>query len=199
MKYRNIVFDFGNVVGQFNAPKILGHFCDSKEDYELLASVIYPNWLDLDRGIIDYEENIEECVSKVPERLAETVRTFFHEWPDQVLPVESTGRLIRELQEKNVPLYLLSNASTYFAEWAEKSDFLKGFSGIVFSAPLKLAKPDPAIYRYLFEKYSLRPEECFFIDDLPANIETGRKLGMNGIVFKGDIDEVKSAIGFSSP
>ena len=94
-----------------------------------------------------------------------------------------------------MPVYLLSNAPVYFAEWASDYDLLKKFSGTVFSAPLKMAKPDPQIYRYLFDTFSLKPEECFFIDDLKENIEAGRALGMDGIVFKGDIREVKTALG----
>ena len=59
-----------------------------------------------------------------------------------------------------------------------------------------MAKPDPAIYRYLFQTYGLNPEECFFIDDLKANIETGKKLGMDGIIFTGDIKTVGKKIEF---
>ena len=94
-------------------------------------------------------------------------------------------------------IYLLSNASTRFAEVAKQYySILNEFDGIVFSAPLKLAKPDPAIYRYLFDTYQLKPEECFFLDDLAENIAAGQALGMNGIVFTGDIPAVKKAIGF---
>ena len=98
--------------------------------------------------------------------------------------------------ERNVPVYLLSNAPTYFAEWARQYEVLKKFSGVVFSAPLKTAKPDPAMYQYLFRTYSLKPEECFFIDDLERNIEAGKSLGMDGIIFTGDIEEVKKAVEF---
>ena len=34
MKYKNIVFDFGNVVGRFDGNYILHQFCSSEEDYE---------------------------------------------------------------------------------------------------------------------------------------------------------------------
>ena len=43
---------------------------------------------------------------------------------------------------------------------------------------------------------SLDPKECFFIDDLEKNINAARSLGMDGIVFNGNIDDVKKAIGF---
>ena len=46
-----------------------------------------------------------------------------------------------------------------------------------------MIKPDAGIYQCLFDKYILNPKECVFIDDRPENIEGGRKLGMEGIVF----------------
>lgn len=196
MKYRNIIFDFGNVIGKFDGRYIMKQFCGSDEDCSLLCSVIYEKWGELDKGTIDYNEYIEECIAAVPERLAGQVRVFFKDWPRYITPREETLGFIDELAERNIPIYLLSNAPAYFAEWADRYEVLRKFSGVVFSAPLKTAKPDPAIYRYLFRTYSLRPEECFFIDDLEKNIEAGRSLGMDGIVFTGDIGAVKRAVGF---
>lgn len=194
MKYKNIVFDFGNVIGRFNGKAILSHFC-STEDCELLAPIVYEQWAELDRGTIAYEEYIEYVVSRVPSRLEAPVRKFFRDWPEYLEPVEDTLKLIDELCERNIPVYLLSNAPTYFAEWAAGYPVLRKFSGIVFSAPLKIAKPDPAIYKYLFETFSLDPQECFFIDDLEKNIAAGKSFGMDGLVFTGNIDKVKAAVG----
>lgn len=196
MKYKNIIFDFGNVIGKFDGRYIMQQFCGSEEDCTLLCSVIYEKWGELDKGTIDYDEYREECLAALPERLADRIHSFFKDWPRYITPKKETLRFIDELVERNVPVYLLSNAPTYFAEWAGQYEVLKKFSGVVFSAPLKTAKPDPAIYQYLFRTYSLKPEECFFIDDLEKNIEAGKALGMNGIVFAGDIEEVKRAIGF---
>ena len=36
-----------------------------------------------------------------------------------------------------------------------------------------------------------------FIDDLRENIVAGRALGMDGIIFDGDLDAVKTAIGWN--
>lgn len=196
MKYKNIVFDYGNVVGRFNGSYILDQFCSSEEDRDMLASIVYSGWAELDRGTTDYDEYAEAAVARVPERLKEVTRTFFREWPRHVIPLEDTIRFIRELKSGGTPVYLLSNAPTCFAEWAKAEGMTDMFDGVVFSAPIKMAKPDPDIYRYLFEKYTLKPEECFFIDDLKENIEAGRALGMDGIVFAGDIDAVKAAVGF---
>ena len=196
MKYKNIIFDFGNVIGKFNGKYIMQQFCRSEEDCSLLCSVIYKKWGELDKGTLDYDEYIEECLTALPERLADPTRAFFKDWPRYITPKEETLHFIDELVERNVPVYLLSNAPTYFAEWTRQYEVLKKFSGVVFSAPLKTAKPDPAIYQYLFRTYSLKPEECFFIDDLERNIEAGKSLGMDGIIFTGDIEEVKKAVEF---
>lgn len=196
MKYKNIIFDFGNVIGKFDGRYIMQQFSKSDEDCRLLCSVIYKKWSELDKGAIEYDDYIDECLSSLPNRLADQVRAFFKDWPEYITSREDTLRFIDELVKRSVPVYLLSNAPTYFAQRAAAYKVLKNFSGIVFSAPLKTAKPDPAIYRYLFQTYSLRPEECFFIDDLQKNIEAGRSLGMDGIVFTGNIDEIKKAVGF---
>ena len=124
------------------------------------------------------------------------MRTFFKDWPKYVDLLPQTTAFIKELRETDANIYLLSNASTYFAEWFSGREPIKDFDGIVFSAPLKMAKPEPKIYNYLFRQFHLDPEDCFFIDDLEENILTGKSLGMDGIVFTGDIEEVKKAIEF---
>ena len=196
MKYKNIVFDFGNVIGKSDGNYILKQFCPSPEDMDILLPALYRNWQALDAGTIDYEENIETAAAQVPERLQAVVRDFFRRWPEYVSPIPQTYELISQLKEKGADLYLLSNAPTYFASLASSWPVLRDFSGIVFSAPVKMVKPDPGIYLYLFQTYGLKPEECFFIDDLEDNIEAGRKLGMDGIVFTGDTEKVKKFIQF---
>ena len=48
-------------------------------------------------------------------------------------------------------------------------------------------KPHPDIYRLMMERFSLKPEECFFVDDLPANIEGAIHCGLCGAVFYNDV------------
>ena len=46
-------------------------------------------------------------------------------------------------------------------------------------------------YLDFFRTFSLNPEECFFIDDMPANVEAARNLGMDGCVYYGDVEELR--------
>lgn len=195
MHYKNIIFDFGNVIAKFDGNYILRQFCDNEEEVQQLAPVVYRGWSDLDKGTTDYDDYAASCEKLVPRHMQEYVRNFFRDWPHHLQFLQPTLDLIRELKENGAHIYLLSNAPTRFAEYAAGFSFLNDFDGIVFSAPVKMAKPSADIYTFLFDTYDLNPRDCFFIDDLKENIEAGRKLGMEGIVFTGDISSVKKAVG----
>jgi len=51
-------------------------------------------------------------------------------------------------------------------------------------------KPDPEIYKTLLRRYSLKAEECVFIDDTEENVISAEKLGLKGLVFTGYEDAV---------
>ena len=51
-------------------------------------------------------------------------------------------------------------------------------NGAVYSADVQQLKPDPAIYHTLLQRYALKPETCFFIDDNADNIAAAQKLGL---------------------
>ena len=196
MKYKNIVFDFGNVIGRFDGKAILSEFCPYEEELDNLSEIVYKRWAELDAGTLDYDSYINEVIDQVPEHLKDCIRRFAKEWPRCTTLLPDTITFIHELKERNIPIYLLSNAPTYFAEYYEGSELLSHFDGILFSGPIRLAKPSPEIYSHFLRKFDLKAEECFFIDDLEPNINAAKEAGMGGLVFTGDINEVKKAIGF---
>lgn len=130
---------------------------------------------ELDSGAIDYQEYRNEILRTIPERLYDPVDLFFREWPGCAKPLPQTLAFVRELKERGIPVYLLSNAPTYFADYMKDHEILKPFDGILFSAPIHMAKPDQEIYEYFFRKFDLNPSECFFIDDL-EKISRERKM-----------------------
>lgn len=62
--------------------------------------------------------------------------------------------------------------------------FIDVFDISVFSAEVKVRKPEPEIFRIMLQKLNANAEECIFIDDFPENIEGARKLGIKTILFK---------------
>ena len=61
----------------------------------------------------------------------------------------------------------------------------------LISSEEKVIKPHLEIYKRLFSKFNLPPESCFFVDDLPVNIEGARMAGMDGAVFCGDMPRLR--------
>ncbi len=86
---------------------------------------------------------------------------------------------------RGIKVGLISNAWSGLRPWIVRQKFENAFDHMTISAEVGVAKPDERIYRLALEKLDVRPEEAVFVDDVPANIEAARDLGMYGIVFQG--------------
>jgi putative hydrolase of the HAD superfamily len=88
------------------------------------------------------------------------------------------------LKQRGFLTAIVSNmGDTVHAAMERELAWLARFDVLVFSYQLRIAKPDPAIYRYVLEKLGTQPEETLFIDDRPDNVSAAIALGMRGIVF----------------
>ena len=66
------------------------------------------------------------------------------------------------------------------------------YDGAFFSGEVLALKPQPVIYQMFFERFSLDPSECFFIDDLKENVDASIACGMDGWCFDtADNDDLK--------
>jgi putative hydrolase of the HAD superfamily len=79
---------------------------------------------------------------------------------------------------------LISNAWSGLRDFFIRNRIEAAFDLLVISAEVGLMKPDARIYRLALEKSASLAEESVFIDDLPANVEGARAVGMTGIQFK---------------
>lgn len=61
--------------------------------------------------------------------------------------------------------------------------WITNFDNHIWSYQLRMAKPDPAIYRHLLEKLGTQPAETLFLDDKLENIEAAHALGIQAIQF----------------
>ena len=91
-------------------------------------------------------------------------------------------------------MYLLSNATPRFFDRYLDIPALTLMDGYFISALYKLLKPQREIYEAFCNKFSLKAEECFFIDDMPQNIQGAKDYGMSGFVFKKDIQALEKAL-----
>lgn len=195
-RIKNIVFDVGMVLIDFCWEKACRSHGISEEaiacfDREMIHSI---EWNRLDEGTMTEEEAIARFQERVPQYREELER-FWSEPERFVEEYPYAAPMIRELKDKGFGVYLLSNypEHMYQIHWP-KFTFLPLVDGYVVSAPEKLAKPDPAIYRLLCDRFRLKPEECMFVDDREENVKAAEGLGMKGVLFrdKQQIDKIFS-------
>ena len=183
----------GKVLIQFEPRIFMEKVGAAPEDRELLLMEVYQSleWARMDRGSLTDKEAAEIMCSRLPERLHAQVHKLVDEWDRPIMPVRGMKEFIKELKDLGYGIYLLSNASIRQHVYWPDIPGSEYFDGTLISADEKLVKPQFEIYRRLFEKFSLKPEECLFIDDSPMNIEASFCCGMPGIVFHNDAEELR--------
>ncbi|MBO5409887.1 MAG: HAD family phosphatase [Clostridia bacterium] len=193
---KNIVFDMGGVLIDYNPEKTLYGLFD-KETADVLLREIFRNkiWADKDRGIIMPDEIMALKKNSIPEAVYEKTSEMVGNFYPYMPPFENMYGFVKELKDNGYGIYLLSNASSDFHERRKGIPALSLFDGVLISADHKLLKPEREIYEALYEKFSLNPDECFFIDDVQANIDGAKAAGMDGhCYFHGDIEILRNAL-----
>jgi putative hydrolase of the HAD superfamily len=66
------------------------------------------------------------------------------------------------------------------AEYVNATDF----DAILFSAEVGLAKPDRRIFDLALDRLGVEPGEAMFVDDVLANVEAAKSIGMIGVRFE---------------
>ena len=193
---RNIVFDMGNVLIRFDPHTFIRRYTSSEEDEQILMRKVFLTleWVRMDRGSLKDEEAAQIFESRLPEHLKGIGRALTMEWTKDMIPIEGMEELIRELKEAGYHIFLLSNASLRQPRYWPDIPGSQYFEDALISAYAGLVKPQPEIYKEAFRKFGIRPEESVFIDDVPLNVEGAFFSGMDGIVFHGDVKELREEL-----
>lgn len=193
---KNILFDMGNVLIHFDRKLFLDRLDVTEEEKQLLLREVFLSveWVQMDRGTLAEPEAEALMCRRLPEHLHKAVHTLVSLWDQPMLPVAGMAELVEELKQNGYRIYLLSNASIRQHEYWPRIPGWQFFDGKVISADEKVMKPHPDYYRIALERFSLKPEECFFIDDVPANIEGALFCGISGAVFHKDVSLLRSQL-----
>ena len=182
--YKNIIFDFGGVVVQFN-PKdfLMDHFMNKRAE-EIVYELTFGSqeWQDLDRGTITREEGNAAMLENAARvnRVFE-VQTVIDEWPTILRTKESTVHTMQKLKAAGYRLYYLTNIPADIMDELRQREW---FSLFVASCEVHLCKPEPAIYTTLMQTCNLAYDESIFIDDNKVNAQAAYNLGITGILYK---------------
>jgi FMN phosphatase YigB (HAD superfamily) len=185
---KNIIFDYGNVIFLLDFQKL-------KEGWESIAitgpdaffshGVQHPIFDQFDKGLISPDE-FRNFIREKSGKARITDEEIDAAWNSLLLGVdEGTHDVLVELNKK-YRTFLLSNINPihygYIMDYLkedfgfESNDHL--FEKTYYSHFVGLRKPDSAFFEKVLNENGLVPEETLFIDDIAANLEPAKALGI---------------------
>jgi len=193
---QTIVFDMGGVLIQFDREFFIRRLGVSAEDEALLMNEVFESleWARMDRGSLTEAEASQSICARLPKRLHLAAERLVTMWEPPILEIDGMYALIKELKANGYRILLLSNASVRQHEYWPRIPASELFDGKLISSDVHLVKPQPEIYRLLCDTFHVLPEECFFVDDSPQNVEGAYEAGIRGFIFHGDAGALRKAL-----
>ncbi len=116
---------------------------------------------------------------------AEAISLYRQRWHEMVSgPVPGGFELLSDVYFKGHRVTGLSNWNQdTFREVAARFPMLNLMQRVTVSGEVRMAKPDPAIYRLHASRLGSKPAEIVFIDDNMHNVEAAAALGWQAILF----------------
>ncbi len=188
-KIKNIIFDFGGVLIDWNPVYLYSKEFENKSEMNyFLENICTPEWniqQDAGRSLAQATETLQK---KHPEH-KELIGYYYGRWEEMLGGLISENERVLKMLKPNYPIYGLTNWSAETITIAyEKHDFFQLLDGIVVSGDEKLIKPDPKLYQVLLDRYNLVASESLFIDDNIYNVEAAREIGFKTIHFTEKVD-----------
>ena len=103
---KNYVFDIGNVLAEFNAPKMLHYYFNDPQLEKQIFHFLFPDlWNSYDQGLISEQEIINRLSGRFPE-YEEQIRKMMNGWTDLLVIHQENLEAVRQIGSD---CYILSN------------------------------------------------------------------------------------------
>lgn len=196
---RTILFDFGNVLIDIDIPHAKAKL-ESLMRLDLPAKAVERHLVQLihqyETSAIDTDGFINGILKFAqPEVRSEDV---VEAWNSMLIGMPRYRLAMLEAIKDNVTLMLLSNTNALHIEWVHNhmvnmhgiADFERRyFHGVFYSHLIRLRKPQPEAFQFVMNNAYVTPSSTLFIDDVPENIRTAKRLGFKTWLFEPE-DEI---------
>lgn len=187
-----IIFDFGNVLIDLDIPGFQDQIQDllglpTEEEKQMIDEVMDS----YECGLISNEFFINRIIklSRKPVHARDIIQC----WNSMLVGIKpDTLKTLQNLR-LHYKTYILSNTNQLHIEWVHKhlkdkygiDEFEKEYlHGAFYSHEMKMAKPDPEIYKEVQSTIDVPPDQIVFIDDLEENVVGARNAGWRSTVHK---------------
>jgi FMN phosphatase YigB (HAD superfamily) len=183
-----IVLDVGGVLVDFDLKALFATLSKRRGEKVTAPSLATLDtlFLPVQTGKSSLEDNIPEINASLGVSIAPD------EWRDLLCSI-FTGEVpgMKEmLREIKNDFFLLALTNTIEAHWTfllMTYEILKLFDGYIVSYKEGVAKPDPAIYQTVVDRYCDGRLPFFHTDDTPEYVEAARQMGWRSEVFRSPL------------
>ena len=189
---KNVIFDFGNVLFDLDLPSIernlqqlMGNGFEQARE-KLIKNRVFELYETGGMTSAEFLDHIRMSAPVPPDPgvIRDIWNAIFLDMPAHRFS------MLQELRQK-YKVFLLSNINELHEQWI--ADYMvrvhgihdyesRYFDGVYFSHLIRLRKPDASIYEYVLADAELNPAESVFFDDVEANIEGARAVGITAFL-----------------
>ncbi|MEO6850754.1 MAG: HAD family phosphatase [Mucilaginibacter sp.] len=191
---KNIIFDYGNVIFMLDFKKLSDGWksLSINDPAAFFSHGVQDRIFDaFDKGQASAAE-LRDFVRQKTGNIHLTDEEIDTVWNSLLLGVDKgTHEILADLNKK-YRTFLLSNINPIHYDFIidylktefgfEDNDHL--FEKTYYSHLVGIRKPDPAIFEMVLNENGLNPAETLFIDDIPANLEPAKALGIQTFLMK---------------
>jgi 2-haloacid dehalogenase len=199
------VFDFGGVLVDWNPRHLYRQLISDPAEMErFLAEVTTREWHQVQDHGGDPAEATRRLQALHPDE-HDLIAAFYDRFDEMnAVAFPEMAALVERLHAAGIKLCLLSNAPKLLDAWLrgaarQRHPFLGLFSDYVVSGLVGHSKPDAAIYRLACRTGGFEPDTAVFIDDVLANVEGARAIGMLGVHHQSPAGTVRALQALGLP
>lgn len=187
-KIRNIIFDLGNTLVYFDEC----YFYDgiAKLEKKLRAGSLKRYIIDkkLDRKMISGKLKHKDMFRILKNRFDLKIgySDFSYIYADIFWENTQMRKFLEKISRiKKYRLYLLSNTDAPHMNFIDNNfPFVRIIRNRILSFRIGMYKPQLRIFRYVLNKYRLKPSQTLLIDDIKENVEAAKSLGIKTIHYR---------------
>ena len=186
---KNIIFDYGGVLLDWNPHYLYDPYFDDKEKAEwFLTHICTYEWNAQHDNGKPVAEGTAELIAQHPEWEKE-IRMYYDDFMKMMGgQIPGMEEQVKELKSRGFRVFGLSNWSVEtFALVRPVYPVLDLMEDMVISGVEKVMKPDHRIFELAMKRFGINADETVFVDDNPANVQAACEMGIKGILFNKNI------------
>lgn len=129
-------------------------------------------------GVCSFADWLDAIARELTIHIGVEAREAVHRWASYRGDIDLDMMAIVSQLRTRVPVHVLSNAHDCFMNDMRQLGLSEAFDSFHYSAEMKLAKPDPAVYLKVLDRIGMPANRCVFADDYPENVVAAQSVGI---------------------